>query len=250
MKQLGAVGLSLIVGVAFGASVPSSALALPVLLWNSNEITAGLTIEFAGSLLLEDTKAIVKIDIVCEGRLAGTVETGGNLLFIESTLTSTGELLTGAEGGDKLECKDETNKVICEVETLEMPWDVVIELVTVGATNVYLAVYLEEAGKAPSYRVKCPNLGEDLCSGKTSARLFSSETEGWLEYFNKLSLEERWGAASGLTSCTLGGAESGLLESVMLTSEGKLVGDTEAGGAALIDPKEPVGSQMLFSVSG
>jgi hypothetical protein len=227
MRKIYLIGLALFAVFAFSAVAASSAFAVSKILWNGAEITALLNIEIEGALLLGDLGRLGSI--VCEGIFDGMLEAGGELGFIEELLTLTKELLAGIEGGDKLECSGPLG-VTCEVEVLEMPWHV--EIVLDG--SVYLVDFLEEAGKIPTYHIRCPGVSEDLCTGLSSARL-NNTAEGLLGYFNGLALTEPWGAESEETNCTVGGAKTGFLESGLLNAESNFVGDTELGGGVIRD---------------
>jgi hypothetical protein len=99
-----------------------------------------------------------------------------------------------------------------------------IELMAAGA-NEWLAVFLEEAGKIPTYDVLCTVLGvaiEDSCSGGSSARL-ENNAEGILGLFSEA-------AESANAECTQSpGHKDGVI-----ASDGGVAGlITEVGGLTL-----------------
>jgi len=238
------VGLALFVMFAFGAFAATSAFAEGKLLLNGEAILALLNIEASGELLLKDTKVTGPPEIVCAGIFDVDVEPGGVLGFVEALLTSTKELLEGATAGsDLIECKKDL-KNLCstpvDVEVLSLPGHVEIELMLVGTASVYLLIFLEEAEKTPHYIVHCKTiLGEmeDLCEGLSSARL-NNTAEDVLGYFNALAITEPFGAATETAACSLGGAASGVFESI--TKEGAEL-DVEASGGLIA----PVGGGLL-----
>lgn len=242
MRKIHALGLAFVAMFAFSAFTATSAFAVSKVLFNNAEIVALLNVEVTGELLLLDTNAAGEPDILCSGIFDGMIEAGGTLGFIEELLTLAKELLAGAGGGDLIECTDDKNACLnpVDVEVLNMPWHIEVLL---DAGGQYLAHFLngaEEAGKQPTYHIDCETvpfdlLVEDLCEGLSSARLVNS-AEGLLGYFNRLALTEAFGAASELTSCSVGGAGTGELVSVNAAGE-----DTEASGGLI----SPVGGGTL-----
>jgi len=145
-------------------------------------------------------------------------------MYISELLT-----LAGVAEGNLVLCKKEKT---CEgesinVEALNFPWHVEIELMLVGGVSIYLGILLAETGHTPEYNIDCtvPLLGlqEDSCSGESSARM-NNTAEGLLGYFNKLALAEPFGAESKNLNCSIGGTEKGVLNNNP---------ETEAGGATI-----------------
>jgi hypothetical protein len=225
MKRIQIVGLTLVAVFALSALAVSSAFASGELLLAGNKMTAGeeIPIEISGELLLEDSGAATSPSVICSGIFDG-ITVGPTLLYISELLT-----LTKVAESNLVLCKKEKT---CEgesvnVEALNFPWHVEIELMEVSGKSVYLAIFLNETGHDPEYNVDClvPLLGlqEDNCSGESSARV-NNTGEGLLGYFNLLALTEPFGAESKNANCSIGGTEKGVINNNP---------ETEAGGGLI-----------------
>jgi len=221
MRKLHVLALALVAVFAFAAISATSALAASELLGNAATISE-LAAQITGSLLLEDTKATGKPDVLCEG-IFDVLLVNGTLTFIEQVLMSNGELLAAtvnnlekAVEGDDIECTDDSS--ICSAPVLvvavNLPWHVELELIS----ELYKLHFLsgsEEAGKEPGYVVDCNSLlglVEDICEGLVFAEMVA-EAGGVEAKFN--SIEE--------ASCSQGGAKAadivgtGLIEETGVT---------------------------------
>jgi len=262
------VGLALFGVMAFSAVVVSSAFAEESkILAGGNAIVALLPILIEGELLLEDEKATPKLNLDCSGKFDGWIEPGGTLGYITDLLMLGGELLNelgvlNGAGNDMIDCVVLGSEVCSKNEALvtvnlngTTVWH--IELVLDSATETdYLVDFLnlhdiEELLEAstvvePQYIVDCETilgLAEDVCEGLSSARLYMDLAGNLRGSFNHLLLaESAWAAESQLTKCSLGGVESGVLESI---EEGGAKADTELSGGLITDSED--GSALTLS---
>jgi hypothetical protein len=251
MKKIHVLGLMLVAVFAFSAFAASSAFAVSKILFNGAEITANLGAEILGSLLLQDLNAPGTPDILCTGIFDGTIEAGGELGLVEALLMEGGELLNengelNGAGNDMIDCVSDNGTCSGEVlvTVLNLPWH--IEVVLDATKEAFLADFLEEVGKIPTYDINCNTilgLIEDSCSGLSSARL-QNTAGGLLGHFNALPLSsaDEWAAESEGTACSVGGAGQGDVQSVTLSAEP--TEDLEEFGGLI----EPVGGGT-FSVS-
>jgi hypothetical protein len=225
MKKSYIVGLAFAAVFAFFALSVTSAFAVNELLVDNAAIAASTNVhlDIAGELLLEDTGATLSPAVLCSGLFEAETGTegGGKLFFITALQPLTGT----ATEANMLECPTEKT---CSGESLvtarNLPWHIEIELMAAGA-NEWLAVFLNEAGKIPTYAVLCTVLGvavEDVCEGASSARL-ENNAEGILGLFNKAAESEN-------AECSQSkGHKDGVIE-----SDGGVAGlITEVGGLTL-----------------
>lgn len=255
MRKIQIVALALFAVFAFSAFVGSPAFAASKILFKGENITAALSFEIKGSLLLEDTKAAVVADVLCTGILDGTIEPGGELGYIEALLTAAGTLVAGEGTNDLIECEDDKNACTnpVDVEAGNFKWHFEILLDLEPALEIFLAHFLNAAEIAasgevgvgqPRYIVDCNTiigLVLDTCEGLSSTRLWNAANGELLGSFNSLPDSNKDGAESETTECTQGGVGSGVLVSVTLAGEE----DTEASAGTFVDPSEA----GTFSVS-
>jgi len=177
-KFYGLLALALLSVFAVGGYVASAAFAESEILANGNMILASedLLFQILGELLLEDTGATGKPDILCTIILDGLFESG-TLAFINEVLHDTGELLSatindlsGSVEGDDVECVDMNN--VCSSPVLlvaiHLPWHLQLELLAGDTEEPYMWDLLEETGKEPAYAIDCNTilgLIEDVCDG-------------------------------------------------------------------------------------
>jgi hypothetical protein len=246
VRRLYLLGIALVAVFASGALAATSAFAEDEILVGGAAIAAAIPVEMSGEFLLEDIKAMPKIDLSCSAVYVGKIEPGGKLLFLEAFLMLGGELLnesgeTNGAGNEMIDCASKVDQgVNCEHSEALLTtnlngtniWHLELEL---GGNGQYLLHYLNESEGTeakvvtPLFKIDCiiPLVGlvEDLCDGLTSARLYIQGVNLRLS-LNSLAITEAWGAASQLLTCNLGGPESGLLESILGAGE-----DTEMSGA-------------------
>jgi hypothetical protein len=224
MRKFYGSALALLSVFAVGGYVASAAFAESELLANGNVILASenLLIEVKGELLLEDTGAPGKPDILCTGTFDLLHETG-TLAFINDVLDSNGELLAASlsnlagvsTAGDDIECADMSGTCsgVVLVVALNLPWHLELELLAGDAEEPYMLDFLEEAGKQPEYAIDCNSLlglVEDQCDGLVYAFLLDlgagDVTVGFLP--------------TPEAGCKLGGAGSSVLEGESLLEDG------------------------------
>jgi hypothetical protein len=211
---------------AFSAYAASSSFAVVPKWFVSGAEATGNAVDSEGLLELSDTKApIVGLSTIhCEGILDGTVSTEGKdevtevLDLAEPTKAKIGTELTGVA----LKC---TAVAGCETGTDIEVW----------VDNLTWHTQLEEAGgvvydtlsgagaeKEPGYEVLCLVFGVnvvDLCEGKLSGVVENMVGEGDILTTFTEAVETALGQ---LATCTLGGAETGVVvgEGLTLTESG------------------------------
>jgi hypothetical protein len=217
MRNIQILAFTLFAICAFSASAAMSASAGELLL-NGAKITGEIPIQVTGEMLFEDMGASGIPDLLCSGIAVGHTVTG-TLGFGTAVLT-----LAGVETGGTVECTDDKN--VCSgavlLTSLNLPWHIEIELMTAGI-NEFLALTVAEVGKVPMYQVDCNSLLgliTDECEGVSSGRL-ENTAEGLL-------LEIGGSAETAPGSCSLGGANQELLESL-----GKLIVSSSSGTLAV-----------------
>jgi len=267
VRKIHLVGLTLFAVIALSAIGATSAFAASEILFLGLEIKELLPIETTGELLLEDTGANPKLDLDCSGTFDGMIEPGGKLFFVEALLMLGGELLNEAgvlngEGNDMIDCKVLPENTTCEkneaLVTVNLNgitlWHVELLLDTFELSGgeimtAYLGHFLTGAESGienvvtPMYTVDCVNpligLIEDLCEGLSSARLYVDAAGNLRGSFNSLALAkstDEWAAESEKTTCSIGGAGTGLVESINgaeTDTEGSGGIITAVGGGAL-----------------
>jgi hypothetical protein len=225
MRKFYGLALALLSVFAVGGYVASAAFAESEILANGNVILASedLLFELKGELLLEDTGAPGKPDILCTGTFDGLFESG-TLAFINEVLDTAGELLIDSSllnlggiltTGDDVECVDMSGTCmgVVLVVAFNLPWHLELELLTGDTEEPYMLDFLEEANKEPEYAINCNTLlglVEDQCDKLVYAFLLDlgsgDVTAGFLP------------APEG--SCKLGGVGTGVLEGESLIEDG------------------------------
>src|ERR1700716_3159392 len=248
------VGLALCGAMAFSAVAVSSELAeASKILANGAAIGALLPILIEGELLLQDTGASPALNLDCTGKFDGWIEPGGTLGYISDLLMLGGELLNelgvlNGAGNDMIDCAVLGSEVCSKNEALvtaNLNGTTIWHFELVLDTAAYLVDFLNlldieellEGSEVvePVYTVDCETilgLAEDHCEGLSTARLYMDLAGNLRGSFNSLALAETWGAESQLTSCLLGGAGTGLLESI---AGGGAEADTETSGGLITD---------------
>ena len=231
MKKIQIVWLALFAAFIFSAVAVSSAFAEDTQwLWEGAKITSELAVDTAGELLVEDTKASVKIDILCSGLFGGVV--GGLLGTADPLLGEINDVedlvghLTSATVTNALDCEAETScaEKLALVTPVNLPWKTELLLETHGGVSEFIADFTSDngvAGAKPGYTVDCTVLGvlvEDTCTAEPKG-LLENETGGVLATFDESEEINPPG------SCTLGGEKSNLVIGTSLT--------THTGGGTL-----------------
>jgi hypothetical protein len=222
MRKFYGLMLALLSVSVVGAHMASVAFAESEWLVNGAVISAAEDLHFTlkGEVLLEDTGAPGKPDILCTGALDGLFESG-TLAFINEVLDSSGELLaatikdlSSTVEGDDVECTDMSGTCsgVVLLVALHLPTHVELELLVGDAEEPYMADALEEAGKEPAYAIDCNSLlglVEDVCDGLATAFLLDlgagDVTVGVL--------------AIKQGNCSLGGIETSVLEGEALLED-------------------------------
>jgi hypothetical protein len=221
MRKIHVLAFALFAVLAFHAFGAASAFAESEMLYEGAQIQAELLIYMEGTFLIQDLGAAGTPDYVCSVVFDADVALGGLLLSIlELLMLETLELLDengGTTGpNDMLDCENTDGK--CEnpvlFTALNLPWDVDIELM-VSPEPEWLAHLLTAAESGfgePEFDLDCVTLPfkilvEDKCSfALTSASLENMAGEGdvlWI--FGTAAKSEE-------ILCSVGGAETGMLE--------------------------------------
>ncbi len=244
MRKFQILGVALVAVFAFGVITAASASAAPTFLlaeWlvNGATFTGELEVESVGTILLEDTAT--GVNVICSGILDGLISENGldrisDVLTLNGVTTISLVPLTepSVEG-----CT--TMSPLCSeplVWPLHLPWDTQVELMEEPAGTFLLFVVLvtESAtgGGLPGWYVICmKTIGEpvDQCTAKENGVIDLSLELSLLlgQFSDPLSTE----AGEKLATCTLGSAESGVVETIpseiLLTGGGTISASSEAG---------------------
>lgn len=216
MKRLNLLGIALVAVFAITVVVAATASAVEFLLalWlvGGVAVAANLPADAEGELLLEDNKtALGKINILCSGILDGTVgpESKDELTKLLSLGTLHTDISTIVLTEPGLPCTDQSG--LCGeplVWAEELPWDTEAELMIDGPETFFVDLILNGA-----YYIICMSTGiEDLCFSAETAVKLTNEAGGVVD--NEFS--EAFQLLAGLTNgtCNLGGANSGVVESL------------------------------------
>jgi hypothetical protein len=221
MRKHYGLALALLSVFAVSGYVASAAFAEDEILANGMSISANLPFELKGELLLEDSGAPGKPDVLCTGTFDGLFESS-TLAFINEVLDSNGELLAATlndlsvpVAGDDVECTDMSGTCsgVVLVVALHLPWHLELELLAGDTEEPWMLDFLEEAGKEPAYAIDCNSLlglVEDVCDKLVYAFLLDLEagdvTAGFLPTLQG--------------DCSLGGVGKGVLEGESLIEDG------------------------------
>jgi hypothetical protein len=179
---------------------------LAVWLLNGVAITSAVLVGSSGELLLEDTNVLgLKAQVLCSGILDGFVEPE-SLDLITDVLTLAGEEvnLTSLEV-PALACTNEANCPEPLVWAVKLPWETEVELLEEDGGPFFVVLILGE----PGWHVECMGSLSDEC--KASEAVFQLDLSGGtlLGLFSEAITEL---AGETLGNCTLGGAETGVVE--------------------------------------
>jgi hypothetical protein len=238
MRKLQLLGMALIAVFAVGVLTAASASAVPTFLlaeWlvNGTAVTSELSVEAVGTILLEDTAATGKPDIICSGKLDGTIGEDG-LDVISEALTLGGVAVSAPLGAQALEtCTSSSG--FCEeplVWPIGLPWTTLLELMEQGTPVEKFFVVLvgpSVPGTLIGWYVQCmkPLTVEDECTTESAITRLTLDTGGTLllagfeEAFTELAGEK-------LALCSMGGGETGIVETSGAPGE-----DILSGGGTL-----------------
>ena len=254
MRKIQVLGVALLALFAFGALTAVSASAVNTYLlaeWLLNGVAIGASetnlVEIDGTLLMEDTKAVLgsPAAIRCTGSFDGWV--GPNSLGYISEILSAAEepISTSPLTGLALTCTSETG---CESNTaplvypVGLPWESEVELLEQSgeATNLRFTDLLStkaSGGKLGWEIENCLVLGtshEDECTAtEAAAELTLAAGPVLLGTFSKAITEL---TGQSLVTCTGSGGQTGVLENF----EGKGGTFLVAGGGELAASSEGV----------
>ncbi len=239
MKKFQLLGVAVVAMLAVGVfSAASASAAVTTLLaeWlvNGTAVTEAqsFNVETVGTLLLEDNNTpLGASDIICSGKLLGTIGFDG-LDVVSEVLDLTGKSIskTGL-AGEALVCEEVS---VCEeslVWAVNLPWNTLLKLIEDG-TEVFFGDYVESSTGA-GWEVECMKTilkPVDECTAKEGVTKLSLDGPlllgGFFEAFTEL-------VGLKLATCTLGGAESGIVETaasgeVLLEGGGTLSASSES----------------------
>ncbi len=214
-------GIVMVAVLVLWAVYSASAFAAPISLlaewlFNNGAIANEFTTERVGTILLEDTKTPLGASaVICTGVLAGTIDVDG-LGTISDVLNVSSELIGAPLVGLALECVEEN---VCEeslVWPVAMPWSTLAELMEDGTEKFFVDLIAEGPSKngEPGWEVECMKTilkPVDQCSGPEAVMQFSLENTLLLAGFSEAFTEL---AGIKLLTCSLGGAETGVIESI------------------------------------
>jgi RHS repeat-associated protein len=254
MRRFLLIGVTLTAVFAVGALVvvPASAVTFLLAEWlvNGAAVTAELSAETTGALLLEDSKAPVvgKTAVLCSGILMGWV--GPNSLdWVSEMLTLAGVAVsTTPLTGTALECTAQTG---CETSTkplvwiVGLGWETEAELMEDGTETFFVDLFLPHSGGGnPGWEIsECLVFGVSQSDECTAVEVVSEFVLSGSESLAKFSNVFTELAGAKLATCTQGGAESGVIEgegAITLKEGGEL--SLSSNGASV--PSAPPGEEQ------
>ena len=214
IKKFYVAGLALVAVLAFSALASSSAFAVSKYLLNGAQITTTIPTVTEGELLLEDTAATGKPDILCMGSFDGTIgPPEGTKDQITEVLNLEKVLVAGELANSDLIANCETDNGTCtnpvDVEAVNLPWNTEVMLTPGGKFSDLL---VSSGNGEPGWRVDCNSiigLISDTCTGEgnASAELTNIAGGGVLGTF----LETETDTISPPAHCSLNGGKTGLV---------------------------------------
>ncbi len=241
MRKIQPLSVALVAVFAVGMfSAASASAAVTTLLaeWlvNGTAVTEAQSFnsETVGTLLFEDTKTpLGASDIICSYKFLGTIGFDG-LDVISEILTLTGLAISKVGlSGEALACETVS---VCEealIWVINLPWNTLLVLIEDG-TEKFFADYIENSGAGnPGWEVECMKTilkPVDECTTAQGVTKLSLDGPlllgGFSEAFTEL-------AGLKLISCSLGGAETGVLETaapaeLLLSAGGTLSASSES----------------------
>jgi hypothetical protein len=242
MKRFQLTSVAMLALFVFGAVLAASASATVTFLlaeWlvSGVAVTTELLTEVPGTLVLRDTglKAAVK----CEGFLDGWI--GPNSLGYGSEVLNTAKesISTTNLSGLAHTCSSvETCSGTAELWTLNLGWEIEVELMEDGGSIYYAALLLAHSGGGqPGWSTVCTVLGikeEDECTAPSGGAGVAEFTLSGTSLLVVSSEAFTLLAEATLASCSLGGSETGEVSSF----EGKGAPFEISGGGELTASSE------------
>jgi hypothetical protein len=230
------MGVTLFALLAFGVLTAGSASAAVTFLlaeWLANgaAVTTELTTEVTGELLLEDTA--LKASAVCTGILDGWV--GPNSLdYVSEILNSAKEAISTAPlSGLALACVTEAGCAASPapvVWAVNLGWETEAELMEDSGSLFALLLTSKNEAKTVGYEIECTVLGVKAVDECTAPIGIAELTLTGAVLLFLISLLFNLLSETKLGTCTLGGAETTLIEgsgSITLTGGGELTVSSE-----------------------
>lgn len=207
MKKIHVMGVALIAVLAMGVVGAVSASAATQWLAKGNAIGTALAAKTTGSLTLGSTNGLklkIEAEVLCVGVFVGTVGPG--------TADTTTEVLNAEETSSTLSCASvKTCEGNSEVKAVNLPWKTTVEEMS---PTEYLDV-LESSGVGnPGWEVKCKTaLGTvtETCTSAKEGALLKNASPVVEGVFDK----------NVVATCSVGGANSGFVESSSTDAVGK-----------------------------
>ncbi len=241
MKKFQLLGVAVVAMLAVGVfSAASASAAVTTLL--AEWLVGGMAVteaqsfntETVGTLLLEDTKTpLGASDIICSGKLLGTIGFDG-LDVVSEVLNLAGTPISKVGlSGEALVCETVS---VCEealVWAINLPWNTLLDLIEDG-TEKFFGDYIENSGAGnPGWEVECMKTilkPIDECTAVLGVTRLSLDGPLLLGGFST-ALTELTGLK--LATCSLGGAEAGIVETaasgeVLLSAGGTLSASSES----------------------
>lgn len=209
MRKLYTLGIAFAAVFAFSVVAATTASAKEWL-WNGEPVTELLGAVTEGELLLEDTKASIRVDVLCSGKFVGSVGPNGE---DEITLV---ESLTGED--EKFDCvaHEICNSGLATVTVLhiKLGWHSQIELM---ANGEILDVLSGNTEGEPGYKVECATFFgtfSDSCVAEKTTHEQTVLTNGPTDVLGEFS---ETASITPLGECTMGGKEAGAVVGTGLT---------------------------------
>jgi hypothetical protein len=200
-------------------------------LLNGTAIVAGSPdlVEVSGELLMEDTNVLgLKAQILCSWVLDGFVESESLGLITDVLTLAGGEVNLTSLEGTALACTNEANCPEPLLWTVKLPWETEVELLEADGVSYFIVLILGE----PGWHLECMGSLSDECKVPEGAFELTLEGASLLALFSDTITTELAGQKLG--TCTLGGAETGIVE-----GEGTIV---PAGGGELTASSDSISS--------
>jgi hypothetical protein len=176
-------------------------------LLNGAAVTTPVLVEATGELLLEDTNVLgLKAQVLCSGILDGFVEAESLDLITDVLSLLGGEVSLIPLEGTALACTNEANCPEPLVWAVKLPWPTEVELMEADGVSYFIVLILNE----PGWHVECMGSLSDECKAPEGAFELTLEGASLLALFSDTIATEL--AGQKLATCTLGGAETGVVE--------------------------------------
>jgi hypothetical protein len=252
MKKLQILGVALVAMFAFSAIVVASASAAVTFLlaeWLVNGAdAAGQNVEAVGTILLEDTGAFGGAAMECSGILDGTVGADG-LGVVSEVLNLAGTTVISLSALTEPGVACVKLSGLCEEPlawAVHLPWNTLLELMEEGTpVERFFAVLVEDSGAGlPGWYIHCMKTflePEDECTAPNVAGkgngVFELSLEAGSLLLGKFSEAFTNLAEELLATCSIGGAETGIVETIpqeiRLAAGGTLSASSEEGTGTL-----------------